>query len=273
MKIILLTSDYHLSANIAVGTFLRKITPRKIEVVGIISASTICFDERSLRISWKFLKRSGLRFFLKTVLTNLWQTVSLKIGKHFFNDGDREFFEIEELAEKNHIPFLAVSNINSKKVEKFIKERSPDYLVSCLLLQLVKKNILALPQKGSINFHPALFEAHRGGFSSFWALLKNRKKSGATVHFMTENLDAGKVLIQKNFLVKTSDSIFCINQKSARLGGKLLVKALSKLAKREKLAHFQKRLGKIFTMPTKKQAQIFQKKGKKIIHWRDLFRI
>ncbi|MCK5460596.1 hypothetical protein KAI58_01280 [Candidatus Gracilibacteria bacterium] len=272
MKIILLTSDYHLAANIAIDTFFQKRTSN-IEILGIISASTFCFDERSFRISWKFLKRSGLRFFVKTVLTNIWQTILLKIGKYFFHEQKREFFEIEELSKKNNIPFLKVSNINSKNVKNFIKKHSPDYIVSCLLLQLVKKNILELPRKGAINFHPALFEFHRGGFTSFWTLFKNRKKSGATVHFMTEKLDEGKIILQKNFLVKQSDSIFCINRKSAQLGGRLLVKALIKLGKREKLENFQKRLGKIFTMPTKKQTYLFRKKGKKIIHLKDLFRV
>jgi hypothetical protein len=49
MRIILLTSDYYLSANLAVKSFLsqKAVKNGEIEVVGILVGKNFSFDERS----------------------------------------------------------------------------------------------------------------------------------------------------------------------------------------------------------------------------------
>lgn len=275
MRVIILTSNYYLAANVALKAFLKHklLRKHKIEVVGIIAVSNAGCSAKTLKKGWDFINRSGPLFFLKVVLLSIWQKWIIKFARFFIPNRVREFFEIEELAESYDIAYLETNDVNSQEACDFIRERAPNYLVSSLLLQIVKPHVLALATHGGINFHPALFKDHRGTFANFWAIFKSRRHTGATVHFMTDKIDDGKVIVQRKFMVKKSDTMFDVNIKSAQLGGNLLARALAKLKKNEARGILLKRLSRIFTVPTWPEVREFVKKGKEFIKAKDLFRI
>lgn len=274
MKIILLTSNYHLSANIAVKAFLENPRLKKynIEVAGVVMVSPYSLNGNLFRKMHQFMTRSGWGFSLKNILTHVWKKIVMKASKWIFRLKNREYLDIDELAEMHNIPILKTSNINSKESKKFTKERKPDHLVSCFLLQIIDKEMLAIPKNGSINVHPALIQNHRGTFTSFWTLLKDWRRSGATVHFMTEKPDEGGVILQRHFFVHPSDTLHCVNKKSAKAGARLLVKALIKLKRKRAKGILFRKIGKMFTMPTPKEVEQFYAQGKGLITLKDFFK-
>jgi methionyl-tRNA formyltransferase len=219
------------------------------------------------------MKKSGWSFAIKSILTTIWKAFEIKFGKWFVKNKRREHFDIDEMAKHYKIPFLKSHDINSPESKAFIRKLNPDYLVSCFLMQIVDKEILSIPKNGAINVHPALIQEHRGTFTSFWALLKDWQKSGATVHFMTEKPDNGIVIIQRHFFVHPSDTIYCVNKKSAQLGANLLVRALIKIKRDEAIGYIIKKFGHMFKMPTSKDVKRFYGRGKSIIKIRDFFKI
>lgn len=275
MKIVLLTSDRHLSANIAVKTFLESPYLKKhdIQVVGIVTSSPYSTNGATWGKMLSFIKQTGLVFSLKSIFTDIWKIIGMKIGRLFIPNKNREYFEIDEMAKSYNIPLFPASNINSHEAKNFMRKLQPDYIVSCFLLQIVDKEVLMIPINGAINVHPALVQRHRGIFSSFWVLLKNWRKSGATVHFMTEKIDKGMVILQRRFFVHPSDTIYCVNKKSAQLGAKLLVKALIKLKRREEKGYALKQFGQMFKMPAMEDIKRFYSLGKSVIKGKDFFRI
>lgn len=275
MKIVILTSDWYLSAKVALKNLLESPLLKKhdIQIVSILSVSNFELDKRTYKRTLNFIKKSGFKFFLKYTLINIWQNSMVKLAKYFVPNRKREYFDIEELADLHGIQYKAVADVNSLQTQEIIKQSSPDYLVSCLLLQILKKEVLDIPKKGGINFHPALTQKHRGVFSAFWALLSNFKKTGATVHFMTEKVDEGNVIIQKRFFIHPTDTINSVNEKNAKLGGELLVRALVKLKRTEEKGFLLKKLGKIFTIPSLENVQQFERKSKKLIKGIDFLRI
>lgn len=275
MKIVLLTSDRHLSADIAVKTFLGSHYLKKhdIQIAGIVTSSPYKANGATWKKMLSFIKQTGLAFSLKSIFTDIWKIIGIKIGRLFIPNKNREYFEIDEIAKFYNIPLLQAGNINSKNAKNFMRKFQPDYLVSCFLLQIADKEVLAIPSKGAINVHPALVQRHRGVFSSFWVLLKNWKKSGATVHFMTEKIDKGMVILQRRFFVHPSDTIYCVNKKSAQLGAKLLIKALIKLKRRETTGYLIKQFGQMFKMPIVEDVKKFYSFGRSIIKGKDFFKI
>ena len=275
MKIVLLTSDYHLSANIAVKTFLAhpRLKKHDIQIAGIIACPPYQTNDSTFQSMQSFIKQAGWAFSLKSILTTIWKTFAIKFGKWFVPNKNREYFDIDELATEHNIPLLEAHNINSKKAKAFMRKFQPDYLVSCFLIQIVDKEVLEIPQKGAINIHPALIQKHRGRLTAFWTLLKNWKRAGATVHFMTEKVDQGMIILQKHFFVYPSDTIYSVNKKSAELGAKLLIKALIKLKRKEIKGYFIKRLGQMFKTPTVEDIKEFYRRGKSIMTVRNFFEI
>lgn len=275
MKIVLLTSDYNLSANIAVKAFLENpyLKKHNIEIAGIVITSPYSLGKHTFKEMHRFMSKCGWGFSWKNIITNVWKKWTIKFGRWFVPNKSREYFDIDELAKHRNIPLLEIKNINSKESKQFMKKFKADYLVSCFLLQIVDKEVLSIPRKGAINVHPALIQNHRGTFTSFWALLKKWKESGATVHFMTEKLDKGKIILQKKFFVHPSDTMHCINKRSAKLGAKLLVKSLIKLKKERVKEILIKKIGQLFTMPTPEDVKRFYSQGRSLIKVRDFFKI
>lgn len=275
MKVVLLTSDCYISSNIAIHNLLKELKAKNadIEIAGILVANQFSLNKRSIKRTIGYFKKINPLFLIKNVVTNVYKQVAISFARVLLPNRKRNYYSIREMAEENDIEYKSVDSINSREAINFIKKHSPDILASCFLLEIVKKEVLSLPKNGAINVHPSLIQRHRGIFTSFWALMKKWKRSGATVHYMNEKIDDGDVIIQKKFFVHPSDSIHSIDKKAAALGGKLIVKALVKI-KRNKVMPFRfKKVGQFFTSPTPSQVKNFYTKGHTLISRRDFFNV
>ncbi len=275
MRVILLTSYRYPVASIAVQTFLKNTLLKKhnINVVGIVATPIWKPNKQGWHQLFKFFKQTGWKFALKSMTTSMAQTLTTFVARQIVPNKFREVFGIEELAAKHGTHYLKAEDINSQEVKDFCRNLEPDLFVSALLLQRVKKEMLDLPEQGSINFHPALVQEHRGTFASFWALVNDRRHAGATVHWMTEKFDDGAVILQRWFRIHRDDSLYALDHKNAKLGGNLLVKALVKI-KSNKAAPVRLSLGRLFLMPKRQHTHAFEGNGKKVVaSWREFFKL
>ncbi len=104
-----------------------------------------------------------------------------------------------------------VEVIEGKKVRdadiiRRIKETSPEMIFCIGGMQIIPKEVLDIPKHGTVNIHPALLPKYRGRFSTVHALFNNEKETGATLHFMDENLDSGPIIAQKHFPITPTDT-------------------------------------------------------------------
>lgn len=71
-------------------------------------------------------------------------------------------------------------------------------LVSAVNPLIIPKRILSKENILSVNLHQALLPAHPGRNAEAWAIFEEDTESGITWHLVTENIDAGRILIQKS---------------------------------------------------------------------------
>ena len=57
-----------------------------------------------------------------------------------------------------------------------------------------------------INIHPSFLPNYKGLNTSIRALNNNEKFSGCTVHFVSSNLDSGKIILQKRVLISKNET-------------------------------------------------------------------
>jgi methionyl-tRNA formyltransferase len=58
---------------------------------------------------------------------------------------------------------------------------------------------LALPTRGCLNIHPSLLPEAKGGVDPvFQAILRGAPQLGVTAHFMSLELDAGRIVAQRS---------------------------------------------------------------------------
>ncbi len=99
----------------------------------------------------------------------------------------------------------------SKAMRDILLEEKADLIVYAGFMTILDENVCDAFQNKMINVHPALIPSFCGkGFYGLHvheeALKKGVKVSGATVHFVTAECDAGPIILQKAVEVKENDT-------------------------------------------------------------------
>jgi methionyl-tRNA formyltransferase len=70
---------------------------------------------------------------------------------------------------------------------------------------IVRRELLALPRVGFLNCHPSLLPHNRGKHYNFWALVE-QAPFGVTIHWVTEDVDAGDIAFQAPITTSWEDT-------------------------------------------------------------------
>jgi methionyl-tRNA formyltransferase len=97
-----------------------------------------------------------------------------------------------------------------------LKVLTPDYIIGIHFPYIIRKEFLELPAVGFLNLHPAYLPYNKGWHTPSWALLENTPY-GATLHFMSEELDAGDIIHQKLIVPTPEDTANTLYKKVKRL--------------------------------------------------------
>ena len=108
-----------------------------------------------------------------------------------------------KFARKWSIPYLIINNKQNLSEDKILI-KIKYYKVNLILLagymKILSKNFIRSFGKSIINIHPSLLPKFKGLNTFEKALSQKEKKTGCTVHFVTEKLDSGKIIL-KNFFI------------------------------------------------------------------------
>ena len=81
-----------------------------------------------------------------------------------------------------------------------------------------------------LNVHPSLLPKYAGGMDTNVheeVLLNGEIETGCTIHFVTEDVDSGPILIQKSCAVEENDTVETLKKKVQALEGQAFVEAIN----------------------------------------------
>ena len=78
-----------------------------------------------------------------------------------------------------------------------------------------------------INIHPSLLPSYKGGSAIKDALLNGSKITGCSVHFVEEEVDSGKLIIQAALSILKDDNVETLSKKIQFLEHKILPQSIS----------------------------------------------
>jgi natural product biosynthesis luciferase-like monooxygenase protein len=116
---------------------------------------------------------------------------------------------LSQWAASKSIPSMAADNQYGEK----LKATSFDYLFSITHLAIIKDDVLALPNKMTVNFHDGPLPAYAGLNTPVWALMNQEEQYGISWHVVTPGVDEGDLLHQEMFDVSGSETSLSINTK------------------------------------------------------------
>ncbi len=108
------------------------------------------------------------------------------------------------LAKKYSIPHIIIDT-KLRNFENYILKNLRKYRISIICLagymKIISKNFIRSYRKKIINIHPSLLPKFKG-LNTFSRVLKKKEiKTGCTVHYVNEKLDAGRIISQKSFYI------------------------------------------------------------------------
>jgi phosphoribosylglycinamide formyltransferase-1 len=116
-------------------------------------------------------------------------------------------------------------------VMKRLIDYKPDLIVLAGFLKILDSTLIRQFQNRIINLHPSLLPCFGGpGFYGSKVheavIMSGAKYSGATVHFVTENIDGGPIIMQDICTVEDNDTPETLAEKVHRLEHKILVDSI-----------------------------------------------
>ena len=138
---------------------------------------------------------------------------------------------LESIATAAAIPFAWKASTD--KAEHFawlgaeLAGLKPDLVVLARYMQILSPELIARYPSRIINIHPSLLPYHPGPNAYRQAFLEGVRVSGCTAHFVTEQLDAGPVILQDVFHIRVGeDTLDTVKERGQSLEAQVLSKAV-----------------------------------------------
>lgn len=130
---------------------------------------------------------------------------------------------------KRGIPVFQPEKIRQKEEMEKILSLNPDLIITAAFGQILPNEILEAPVHGCINVHASLLPELRGGAPIHYALIQGKEKTGITIMYMVEKLDAGDILTQVEVAITEEDNVGTLHTKLSIAGAALLSETLPNL--------------------------------------------
>ena len=127
-----------------------------------------------------------------------------------------------------------------KSLSAILKEHSIELVVLIGYMRILSAAFVKAWENKIINIHPSLLPAF-GGLMNLEVhqavLAAGVLETGCTVHFVTEEVDNGPIILQKSCAVLATDTPELLKERVQQLEGKALVEAIQKIERSLCLMH------------------------------------
>ena len=138
-----------------------------------------------------------------------------------------------DYANESKINNIFVKYSNKKSFEnrllRLLKRNDIDLICLAGSMKILSGNFIKKFDKHILNIHPSLLPKYKGLNTHYRAIQNKDKYSGATVHFVTEKLDSGKIILQKRVKIFKTDSVKSLKKKILKIEHKIYPKAIIRL--------------------------------------------
>ncbi|ADX68234.1 phosphoribosylglycinamide formyltransferase [Weeksella virosa] len=148
---------------------------------------------------------------------------------------DRDCFAIERALDHEIRTYLLDRKTFSEDALHNLEGEEIDLIVLAGFLSILSKDFTEIWKNKMINIHPSLLPKFGGkgmyGAYVHKAVLEAKEKvSGATVHYVTAEVDEGAIICQGEFQVDENDQLEDLQRKVSEVEQRILVEAVKKIS-------------------------------------------
>ena len=146
---------------------------------------------------------------------------------------------ILDRAKDHSVPFYFISHKGKDRKDfdaemtEVLKKHEVDLVLLIGFMRILSSSFCREWRDRILNVHPSLLPKYAGGMDTnvHEEVLKNKdKETGCTIHFVTDELDSGPILIQKKCAVEEGDTIETLKSKVQILEGEAFLEAIPLMA-------------------------------------------
>jgi len=163
----------------------------------------------------KFSKIKKSPISIDLIISNSNKAMGLKYGNQFKIKKKIINFKNIKSAEKNILTLIVNKKINFICLAGFMK--------------ILSKNFIKKFNGKIINIHPSLLPKYKGLNTHEKAIVNKDKFAGCTVHYVSAQLDSGKIILQKKIKIASKDDSNSLSQKVLKQEHKLYPAAILKI--------------------------------------------
>ena len=116
-----------------------------------------------------------------------------------------------------------------KKLFILLKKNKIKFICLAGFMKILSSKFIRQFNGKIINIHPSLLPRYRGLKTHSRAIQNKDKFSGCTVHYVTEKLDSGKIIMQKKIKILKKDTPSSLAKKILKQEHKIYPKAILKI--------------------------------------------
>jgi len=133
---------------------------------------------------------------------------------------------VKEFALSCNIPVQQPDTLRDGKAADLIKELGCDLIAIVAYGKLLPKEIIDLPPLGCINIHGSILPKYRGASPIQHAILNGEKETGVTSMYLSEEMDAGDMLLFKRTDIDENETSAELSERLSILGAQLLCETI-----------------------------------------------
>jgi methionyl-tRNA formyltransferase len=134
---------------------------------------------------------------------------------------------VKTLARDEMLPVFQPEKARDPDFIESIRALAPEISVVIAYGQILSREVLDLPARGSINAHASLLPALRGAAPINWAIVRGHETTGVTVMRMVEKMDAGPILLQVEEPIGAEETASDLWMRLSEISAEALIETLA----------------------------------------------
>jgi len=136
---------------------------------------------------------------------------------------------VKKYASSQNLPILQPKNLKSTDFQEELEALKANLHI-VVAFRMLPKTVWQLPKYGTFNLHASLLPQYRGAAPIHWAIINGEQKTGVTTFFIDEKIDTGEVILQKETLISTDETVGTLHDKLMYLGADLVLETVQLIA-------------------------------------------
>ena len=163
----------------------------------------------------KFCKTKKTPISINLVISNIHKATGLKYADQI--NIKKKVFNFKDIKD------------TEKKILALLKKEKINFICLAGFMKILSKDFIKKFDGKIINIHPSLLPKYKGLNTHHRAIANKDKFTGCTVHYVTEKLDSGKIIMQKKNKITTKDNAVSLAKKVLKQEHKLYPDAIIKI--------------------------------------------